>query len=196
MARTFSCNEEIIVVSKGTEDIGKLAMLGNNGKFDPSVIPSLSGGIPAGAIQYFAMDVIPEGWLKANGQAVQRSKYASLFKAIGEKFGGGDGSTTFNLPDLRGEFIRGWDDGRGVDTGRTFGTSQGSQNQQHTHTATAVASGEGYANGETSNSSLFVLKYQTPYQKLGTAPSVAGISSEGGSESSPRNFALLACIKY
>ena len=40
MARTFSCNEEIIVVSKGTEDIGKLAMLGNDGKFDPSVIPS------------------------------------------------------------------------------------------------------------------------------------------------------------
>jgi hypothetical protein len=41
MARTFTCNEEIIVVSKGTEDIGKLAMLGNEGKFDPSVIPSV-----------------------------------------------------------------------------------------------------------------------------------------------------------
>lgn len=41
MARTFTCNEEIIVVSKGTEDIGKLAMLGNGGKFDPSVIPTI-----------------------------------------------------------------------------------------------------------------------------------------------------------
>ena len=57
------------------------------------------------------------GWLKANGAAVSRTAYGDLFAKIGTVFGSRDGSTTFNLPDLRGEFIRGWDNGRGVDSG-------------------------------------------------------------------------------
>ena len=63
----------------------------------------------------------PTGWLKCNGAAISRTAYAKLFAAIGTVFGAGDGFTTFNLPDLRGEFVRGWDDGRGVDGGRAFG---------------------------------------------------------------------------
>ncbi|WP_239349832.1 phage tail protein [Snodgrassella communis] len=76
---------------------------------------------PAGAVMYFAMDAAPVGWLKANGAVVSRTLYANLFAAIGTRFGAGDGKTTFNLPDLRGEFLRGWDDGRSVDFGRDFG---------------------------------------------------------------------------
>ncbi|WP_287956581.1 phage tail protein, partial [Snodgrassella sp.] len=68
---------------------------------------------PAGVIQFFTIDWAPTGWLKANGAAVSRTTYANLFAAIGTKFGAGDGKTTFNLPDLRGEFIRAYDDGRG-----------------------------------------------------------------------------------
>jgi microcystin-dependent protein len=51
------------------------------------------------------------GWLKCNGAAVSRSTYAVLFAAIGTLYGAGDGTTTFNLPDYRGEFLRGLDDG-------------------------------------------------------------------------------------
>ncbi|WP_231679148.1 phage tail protein, partial [Ralstonia pseudosolanacearum] len=50
--------------------------------------------------------------------------YAALYAEIGTTFGAGDGAATFNLPDLRGEFLRGWDDGRGVDSGRGIGTWQ------------------------------------------------------------------------
>ena len=88
-------------------------------------VDDLSGMIPSGAVLYFAGQTAPSGWLKANGAAVSRTAYAALFAAIGTTYGAGDGSTTFNLPDLRGEFMRGWDDGRGIDRGRAFGSAQG-----------------------------------------------------------------------
>jgi microcystin-dependent protein len=72
--------------------------------------------VPAGLISFFTMTSAPTGWLKANGASISRTTYASLFAAIGTTFGAGDGSTTFNLPDLRGEFLRGFDNGRGIDT--------------------------------------------------------------------------------
>ncbi|MCK9131735.1 phage tail protein [Haemophilus influenzae] len=64
-----------------------------------------------GEVAFFARTTPPSGWLKANGAAVSRTTYAALFAAIGTTFGAGDGSSTFNLPDLRGEFVRGLDDG-------------------------------------------------------------------------------------
>ncbi len=82
-------------------------------------------GAPVGTIQYFAMDTPPAGYLKADGTLVSRTVYADLFAAIGTTYGAGDGTTTFALPDLRGEFVRGFDDGRGVDGGRVFGSTQG-----------------------------------------------------------------------
>ena len=89
-----------------------------------------------GMIAAFAANVIPTGWLKCNGAAVSRTTYANLFARIGTIYGAGDGSTTFNLPDLRGETIRGWDDARGVDSGRAIGSWQDGQNVSHTHTGT------------------------------------------------------------
>lgn len=82
-----------------------------------------SGAAP-GDIKYTAANSVPVGWLKADGSLVSRAEYAALFAAIGTTYGEGDGVTTFRLPDLRGEFIRGYDDGRGVDKGRGFGTWQ------------------------------------------------------------------------
>ena len=93
----------------------------------------LLGMVPSGAVLYFAGRTAPAGWLKANGAAVSRTAYAALFAAIGTTYGAGDGRSTFNLPDLRGEFLRGWDDGRGVDTGRVFGSAQAHALQSHQH---------------------------------------------------------------
>lgn len=109
----------------------------NGVAFDGSANITLpnTDGTPAGAVMAFARSTAPAGWLKANGAAVSRTTYSALFAAIGTTFGAGDGSTTFNLPDLRGEFLRGWDDARGVDSGRTFGSWQDSDNKSHTHTA-------------------------------------------------------------
>ena len=89
-----------------------------------------------GKISMFARSTAPSGYLKCNGAAISRTTYKALFSAIGTTFGAGDGSTTFNIPDLRGEFIRGWDDARGVDSGRVFGGWQDGQNVSHTHTGT------------------------------------------------------------
>jgi microcystin-dependent protein len=64
--------------------------------------------LPSGMVMYFANTSAPTGWLECNGAAVARTTYSSLFAAIGTVYGPGDGSNTFNLPDARGMFLRGW----------------------------------------------------------------------------------------
>lgn len=97
--------------------------------------------VPPGAVMHFARTTAPSGWLKCNGAAISRTTYDALFAAIGTTFGAGDGFTTFNLPDLRGEFIRGWDDGRGVDGGRAMGSRQAGAIQSHSHTGSSADAG-------------------------------------------------------
>lgn len=81
---------------------------------------------PPGAVMPFATDKQPSRyWLYCDGRAVSRTTYSSLFAVIGTTYGAGNGSTTFNLPDYRGAFIRGLDSGRGLDGGRRLGTLQG-----------------------------------------------------------------------
>lgn len=140
---------------------------------------------PPGAIVHFARNTAPSGWLKANGAAVSRTTYAALFTAIGTTFGAGDGSTTFNLPDARGEFVRGWDDGRGVDSGRAFASAQTDDLKSHSHTQ-----GNYYEVG----SGISGSRYEAA---LGTNDAaLLQTGTYGGSETRPRNIALLACIKY
>lgn len=79
---------------------------------------------PVGSVFYRASSAVPTGYLECNGAEVSRTTYATLFAVIGTTFGTGNGSTTFNLPDLRGEFIRGWDNTKGTDSSRTFGSWQ------------------------------------------------------------------------
>jgi microcystin-dependent protein len=162
--------------------------------------PSLA---PPGTIQFYAGNTAPAGWVKANGAVVSRSAYADLFAAIGTTFGAGDGSTTFALPDLRGEFPRGWDDGRGVDSGRAFGGAQGHEFNNHKH---FVVSSTGIG-GSTPTVSATTQVARTGWENivndsryilLGTSsPADHGLSSgEGGNETRPRNIALLAIIKF
>lgn len=97
----------------------------------------LTGGYP-GAVIAMAGTIAPAGTLKCNGANVSRIAYARLFAYIGTTHGAGDGATTFGLPDYRAEFLRGLDDGRGVDIGRTIGSAQDGQNLAHTHIAKAT----------------------------------------------------------
>ena len=76
------------------------------------------GGVPTGVVQPFAGSTSPTGWLLCYGQAVSRSTYADLFGAIGTTYGAGDGTTTFNLPDLRGRVVAGEDDMGGTAANR------------------------------------------------------------------------------
>lgn len=65
-----------------------------------------NSSVPIGAVFYIASTTIPNGYLLCDGSAISRSTYSKLFSIIGTSFGVGDGSTTFNLPDLRAKFIR------------------------------------------------------------------------------------------
>jgi len=94
---------------------------------------AITQAAPPGAVMHFAGPTAPAGWLKRNGAAISRTTYSALFAAIGTIYGAGNGTTTFNLPDDRANFDRGWDDGRGVDAGRVFGTEQDFLNAAHAH---------------------------------------------------------------
>jgi len=91
--------------------------------------PSSDTSIPPGTIVAFSGTTAPDGWALCDGSTVSRATYAALFAATGIHFGSGDGITTFNLPDLRGRFLRGTDSGTGRDpdaTTRTASSTGGS----------------------------------------------------------------------
>ena len=148
-----------------------------------SGVVCLSDAAPAGLVSYFAASFAPAGWIACNGAAISRTVYARLFAVLGTHYGAGDGSTTFNLPDLRGEFIRGWDSGRGLDAGRIFGSVQGDEIRSHHH-------GTPYTWGVVSNTS------NGRSVMMEGNNSMAWTSNSGGNETRPHNMALLPCIKY
>jgi len=145
---------------------------------DVQAVIANGGLIPSGAIMAFAMATAPSGWVECDGAAVSRDDYADLYAAIGDSYGAGDGSTTFNLPDLRGEFLRGWDNGRGVDAEREMGSAQGDEIKSHTHGY--------YRYGDT----------QLGGGGWGGSPNqTEQTTATGGSETRPRNVAVMYCIK-
>jgi phage-related tail fiber protein len=152
---------------------------------------AVTSAVPAGTVIYVAMASAPSGYLKANGAAVSRTTYAVLFAAIGTTFGVGDGSTTFNLPDLRSEFIRGLDDGRGVDSGRALGSLQSEMVGPHTHVVTSPGTRSGSNN---QNPGGVLLGSSGDVGNYG-AVSITS-NSNSGTENRPRNIALLAVIKF
>ncbi len=157
--------------------------------------------VPAGSIGYFGNITAPIGYLECNGQAVSRTTYPELFNAISTLYGIGDGATTFNLPDLRGEFIRGVDNGRGVDAGRVLGTLQQTS-------LTNVMNGTTYNGNNPANVDLFEftqLDTDAHFDDIGIQHTVlvnTALANSGNTAPitpygiRPRNLALLSCIKY
>lgn len=146
--------------------------------------------VPVGAVLPFASTTIPFGYLDCNGAAVSRTTYAKLFAVIGTAHGTGDGSTTFNIPDYRGYFLRGQaqssanDPGRasrtamatGGATGDNVGSVQADAFQGHAH------SGRGYNNSFAAGS-----LYQTVVYSSGTPGiTVTGGPVSDGSSGTPR----------
>lgn len=184
-------------------------------------------GETVGAVQGFARTSAPTGWLKANGAAVAVASYPALASAIycGDannataEWGyrtNSDSSPSTNrsttgtyivLPDIRGEFVRGWDDSKGTDSGRSLWSSQSSQNLSHNHTGStsttgahqhtipvALNSGVGAFGDPTSASNAGEFSKST--SSAGNHSHTVTIDNNGGSEARPRNIALLYCIKF
>ncbi len=104
----------------------------------------VAGAVPVGVVNPFAGATAPSGWLLCFGQAVSRTQYPVLFTTLGTTYGSGDGSTTFNVPDMRGRVAAGKDDMGGTAASRltstvlsasnTLGATGGTQ----THTMTTA----------------------------------------------------------
>ena len=179
----------------------------NNAVTSDKVTPGVFN--PVGTVIWYAGSSAPVGYLKANGDAIANGSgttqgittdFSALYAIVGA-----------NLPDLRGEFIRGWDDGKGTDSGRGIRTSQSDQNKQHNHTATSTSSVTDpghvhqieYTNSDSGDGRIEEsgtgLSGQEPTLSATTGITVATattVANTGGTEARPRNIALLACIKY
>jgi microcystin-dependent protein len=169
-------------------------------------------GPPAGAIMAWSTATVPTGWLECDGSAVSRTTYSALFAVIAETYGDGDTSTTFNLPDLRGEFIRGFDNGAGNDpdaasrtdrgdgtTGDNVGTKQDEEFLLHGHPIRAITTGVTTQGWDTTGA-LVRTTLGTPGNLsafTGTPSNSAGelLGGEGGTETRPRNVAIMWIIK-
>ena len=131
-----------------------------------------AAAVPAGAIMAFYRSTPPTGWLECNGQSV--TGYPNLVAL---------GLTT--APNLRGEFVRGWDNGRGVDPGRALGSTQADMAGPHTHvmngyTATLSAGGTSVISDPPGGGGSAITK---------------DTAANTGTETRPRNIALMYCIK-
>lgn len=146
---------------------------------DGSQLTGLPAQLPIGAIVAVPYTTPDTDFLECNGAAISRTTYAALFAKMGTTFGVGDGSTTFNLPDFRGEFLRGYDNGRGVDASRVFGSSQSDAFKAHTHTYTLQTGSQATSSGG----------------EVGGANSSSTTGSSGSSETRPRNIAIMYQIK-
>jgi microcystin-dependent protein len=148
------------------------------------IVGAVATGIP-GEIRGFAMASCPAGWLEGNGANVSATTYPRLFAALGTTWGTSAGNVS--LPDTRGYFPRGWDHGTGVDAGRVFGTYEQDQLQDHTHNVTVINAAAGPSTGENAP-----LNFTTGTQIATSIP----ISGNHGTETRPKNFTVLYCIKY
>jgi microcystin-dependent protein len=199
-----------VQVSPGAVLTTAMTIKGSTGKVVGLADPDLSVGgsavnvttlkqfMPVGIILPYSKTTAPTGFLLCDGSAVSRTTYSDLFAAIASTAGQGNGATTFNVPDLRGRFIRGWDNAAGRDpdaatrtaintggnTGDNIFSLQDEEFKAHTHNQTDNVSGTGTG----------------AIQPVGGNSAVntgsRATSSTGGNETRPKNVNVNFIIKY
>lgn len=164
-------------------------------------------GHESGDVKAVAHNGVPStGWLKCNGAVLLRSSYPRLFSKIGITFNiGGENSLQFRLPDFRGEFLRGFDDGRGINPGRAFGSLELGAVEDHNHylPTTTGAPGATWGIQDTSFEQTFVNPYPLGSDTSTTYPNplygqgeLRGSLGNYAAETRPRNRAVNYWIKY
>ena len=138
------------------------------------------------------------GW--ASGQSITANQYrkntaGAVYQAVGSGTTSGSSlesdsgvswnpASVFEVPDLRGEFLRGWDNTRGVDSSRTFANAQGDLFKSHNHNTGSI----GFGGGSATSSHFYAVG------SGGGGP--VTVTSAGGSETRPRNISVMYCIKH
>ncbi|HET8542601.1 MAG TPA: tail fiber protein [Anaeromyxobacter sp.] len=170
--------------------------------------------VPTGAILPFTGATIPAGFLPCDGAAVSRTEYATLFGVLGVSFGEGDQITTFNVPDLRGRFLRGQDGASGRDpdrgtrtasapggkTGDNIGSLQGAAFAVHSHGITDPThrhylSGGGSCGCQPGGADLSVAYAASPHFSDYSATGISIQNAGGSSETRPVNVYVGYIIK-
>jgi microcystin-dependent protein len=180
--------------------------------------------IPAGIVVAYAGSTAPSGYLLCNGEAVSRSQYPTLYTVIGTMHGKGDGSTTFNLPDYRGRFLRGVDGTAGRDpdsskragptasnggnAGNNVGSIQDSQLGAHSHGVddpghthalnidVALGGLWTFGDGQPNNWGVNQGAHQPPGISAASSKTGLTVASAGGAETRPANAYVNFIIKY
>lgn len=166
--------------------LGRQLAEGTYTKAEIETLIAQSSALPVGSMVAFPVDKVPVGFLEIDGSVKSASAYPDLAKFLGTAFNKGDeGAGNFRLPESRGEFLRGWDHSRGVDAGRLVGSYQNDQFKSHTHEYDTMQGG-GAANSVSDTIAA---------QSDATSQTGRITGGTGGSETRPRNLAVMWCIK-
>lgn len=161
----------------------------STGNLKKTTLSSIS--VQTGSCMWWPLNTAPTGYLECNGAAISRTTYANLFSVIGVQWGSGDGSTTFNLPDTRGYFIRGWSHGSSIDSGRAFASTQQDAFQGHDHATNNVyldVTDHLFSSGEVDDYHSGTVGAPTDLAGYGTV--------RFDTETRPINIAMMFVIKY
>ncbi|MCO7608654.1 tail fiber protein [Pseudomonas chlororaphis] len=153
--------------------------------------------LPVGAMVPFPKGTVPPGFLEVDGSVQSAATYPDLAAYLGTTFNtGGEGAGNFRLPESRGEFLRGWDHGRGVDGGRSPGSWQADAFQGHYH-ASAADTARPYSTGGTVGD--YLARFGTGNPTTNGVRDAINNGVDGtprtASETRPRNLAVMWCIK-
>lgn len=156
---------------------------GTYSKAEIEALIAKASALPVGAMVPFPLGKVPPGYLELDNSLFKDDLYPDLAAYLAKKFNLADDAAGYTrLPESRGEFFRGWDNGRGVDVGRVLGSLQADQFKSHTH---GIKVREAAAGGG----------FTTLYPNGTQIPDDSFIQSEGGAETRPRNLAVMWCIK-
>ena len=209
-------------IATNTIALDKLARVGTSGQILTSngtgAAPSYQTtvNVPVGSVIWYAGSTAPAGYLKCNGDAIANGSgttqsitadFSALYAIVGA-----------NLPDLRGEFVRGFDDGKGTDSGRAIRSTQAEAYKEHNHPSDISVAHDvddpGHAHdmtvrGPSDSESTAIAGGKSDHSLTSSQPShsettgididiaaTVDVNNSGSTETRPRNVALLACIKY
>ena len=158
--------------------------------------------VPVGAVVAYGSSTAPKGWLSCLGQEVYRGDYPDLFAIIGTTYGAGNGTTTFNLPNLSGRVVVGQGSGAGL-TARSMGATGGAETHtlttgeipSHSHTSNATGGGLGLMTADGNNTAVSV-DASAVEPNLYAAPAALSINNagDGGAHNNMQPFAVLNYI--